>query len=269
MSDNLDSFAGAPSSTRTITNLHRSNQGKVSNKWSSYLTYYDRLFDPIKDQPIRILEVGIQNGGSLETWSRYFKNAEAILGCDIDEKCGALTFEDPRIDVIVGNANSDITFKKIAARGPFDVIIDDGSHLSEDILVGFLNYFPHIRPGGIYVIEDTHAIYQRDLTSIHNSKSALGFFKDLTDIVSYQFWHKDKSIVLHLGAYLSVELPGFLSEGWVDTVEFRNSIITIKKSLKPDHNKLGQMTVTGNTADVDPEPLRVKNLMLAHNAVRP
>ena len=214
-----------------------------------------------------MLEIGLQNGGSLETWGRCFQHAQAILGCDIDGKCRALSYADSRIQVIVGNANSDPTFRQLAALGPFDVLIDDGSHLSEDILIGFLNYFPLLRPGGTYVVEDTHAVYQRESTNIHNPKNALCFFKDLTDIVGYQFWHKDKSIAQHLGTYLSVDVPSFLSEGWIDSIEFRNSIITIKKSLTPDHNKLGQMTVTGNTADVDPEPLRIKNLMLARNAV--
>jgi len=252
---------------RSVTGLHNSRLGKVSNKWTSYLAYYDKLFDFIKDNSISLLEIGVQNGGSLETWGKYFPNANLILGCDIDDRCGRLQFEDPRIRIIIGNANSDMVFKEVLSCGPFDVIIDDGSHLSEDILVSFLNYFPLIKPGGIYVVEDTHAIYQRTSTNIHNKNTTFGFFKDLTDVINYQFWFKDQRIDNLFKPYLSTSIPTWLSEGWVESIEFRNSIITIKKSMHADHNKLGQMTITGNIAEVDSEPLRVKGLLAAKLAL--
>lgn len=257
----MDSSTNGPITAQpSLTSLHNSNLGKVSNKWTSYLTYYDNLFFSVKDAPVSLLEIGVQNGGSLETWSKYFKNAKVVLGCDIDERCGRLSFEDSRIHVIVGNVNSDTVYREVVASGPFDVIIDDGSHLSEDILIGFLNYFPMVKPGGIYVIEDTHAIYQRESTNINKKNTAFGFFKDLTDVLNYQFWFNDQDIESLFRPYLNTSIPTWLGEGWVESIEFRNSIITIKKSLNADHNKLGQMIITGNVADVDAEPLRVKNL---------
>ncbi len=246
---------------RTIADLHARKTGKVSNKWSSYLTYYDQLFAGLKDAPIKLLEIGVQNGGSLETWARYFEKAALILGCDVDEKCRNLRYEDPRIGVMVGDANSQAIFGALQQSAPFDVIIDDGSHQSEDILISFLNYFPLVQPGGIYVVEDTHAIYQRSSTRIHNKLTALGFFKDLTDVVNFQFWQRDLSIEALLGPYLKVPVPHFLNEGWVDAVEFRNSVITIRKAAVPGHQKVGYMHIVGDTADVDAEPLRVRQLI--------
>jgi cephalosporin hydroxylase len=243
---------------RTVTDLHLNKTGKVSNKWSSYLPYYDKLFSPYMDKSMSLLEIGIQNGGSLDTWASYFRHAKIIMGCDIDEKCRALSFEDPRIQVIVGNANSDETYKTISSHAPFDIIIDDGSHLSEDILIGFLNYFPLLQQGGTYVIEDTHAIYMRELTNITQRNTALAFFKDLSDIPNYQFWFRERLIADHLQAYLTVPLPGFLSEGWIESIEFRNSIITIHKSATASHNKLGHMVVRGNEASVNPELLGLR-----------
>ena len=43
--------------------------------------------------------------------------------------------------------------------GPFDIIIDDGSHMSHHVLASFNALFPHVRPGGIYVIEDLGTSY--------------------------------------------------------------------------------------------------------------
>jgi len=252
-----NTFNGDPS----IENIHNSNEGKVSNKWSSYLKYYDNLLRPLKDDEIKLLEIGIQNGGSLDTWGKYFSKAIKIVGCDIDEKCKLLNYEDPRIKVVVGDANANEIYQRLATDGPYDVIIDDGSHLSEDIFINFLNYFPILKPGGIYIVEDTHAVYWRTATNIHNKKNVFAFFKDLTDVINYEFWHKDQTIENLLGSYLTMPIPAFLKEGWIQSIEFRNSIITVRKSNESNHHKLGQMTITGTVADVDFEPLRIKKIM--------
>ena len=47
--------------SRTIDALHRTKTGKVSNKWSSYLIYYDQLFEPIKDTPL--IHASARNSG--------------------------------------------------------------------------------------------------------------------------------------------------------------------------------------------------------------
>ena len=49
--------------------IHKAKTGKVSDKWASYLHYYDRLFKDYRDQEIALLEIGIQNGGSLDTYA--------------------------------------------------------------------------------------------------------------------------------------------------------------------------------------------------------
>ena len=51
---------------KSIDTLHRTKTGKTSDKWASYLTYYDELFAPLRHKPISMLEIGVQNGGSQE-----------------------------------------------------------------------------------------------------------------------------------------------------------------------------------------------------------
>ena len=46
-----------------------------------------------------------------------------------------------------------------AKEGPFDVIIDDGSHLSFHQLFTFHHLFDALKDGGIYVIEDVHTSF--------------------------------------------------------------------------------------------------------------
>ena len=105
------------------------------------------------------LEIGIQNGGSLEIYSEYFTNPEIIVGCDIDPRCRLLQYA-PGIKVVIGDCAADETRSKITAiSSSFDLIIDDGSHISDDVIVAFLKYFPFVKPGGVYVIEDLHTSY--------------------------------------------------------------------------------------------------------------
>lgn len=50
----------------TISELYGAHGGKVSDKWSNYINVYDVLFEGIRENVKSLLEVGVQNGGSLE-----------------------------------------------------------------------------------------------------------------------------------------------------------------------------------------------------------
>jgi len=238
---------------QTIEMLHFAKAGKVSDKWASYLTHYDKLFAPLRNSPISMLEIGVQNGGSLETWSSYFTKAQRIIGSDIDPKCEVLHYDDPRINVVVGDINAATTLKKILDLCPqFDVIIDDGSHISIDIINSFINYFPHVKSGGIYVVEDTHCLYMNSFGGgILNDVGAYAFFKKLVDVIGFQFWRDDLSIQNHLRTFFDTGVtPSFILEGWVESIEFRNSLITVHKAARPGHDKLGRRITTGSVAQV-------------------
>ena len=242
-----------PMSLTSIETLHRNKTGKISDKWASYLPYYDQLFAPLRKQPITLLEIGVQNGGSLETWSNYFDSATLLLGCDIDPKCAELRYDDPRVKVVVGDANVGPTFTAInAICNQFDIVIDDGSHKSYDVLNSFVNYFPMVKPGGVYVVEDAHCLYMNDFDGgLLHEFGAYAFFKRLVDVVSFQFWHEQVSINTYLRTFFNTRsTPTFIQEGWVDSIEFKNSLITIRKAPNAGHAKLGERITTGNLAQV-------------------
>lgn len=238
----------------TIRQIHLQKTGKVSDKWSSYLDYYDRIFADKRDAPINLFEIGIQNGGSLETWAQYFRNARNIIGCDIDPSCRTLRYDDPRIKLIVADANSDYTFNEIkSVCNALDIVIDDGSHRSVDILQSFVTYFQMLRPGGTYIIEDTHTLYWQSWGGeLTNKFNAYKFFKKMIDVINYQFWDKEMSIEEHYSDFFQPNgMPAFIKEGWVESIEFRNSIIMITKSKTPNVNGLGERLVTGTRALVN------------------
>ena len=151
---------------KTLLDLYKAHEGKVSDKWALYLREYDRLFAPYREQAISMLEIGIQNGGSLEIWNQYFPNAQKFVGCDINPECAKLTYADPRIAVIVGDATALETQVQVLAQSAnFDLIIDDGSHTSSDIVKAFARYFPALKSGGLFVAEDLHCSYWQDYGS--------------------------------------------------------------------------------------------------------
>jgi hypothetical protein len=116
-----------------------------------YLRHYDRAFSPMRDLPINIIEIGVADGGSVRTWERYFSQAR-IVGIDINERCKR--FATDRVTVEIGS-QADVDFLiEVADRFPPTLVIDDGSHQADHILVTLECLFPKILPGGCHVIED-------------------------------------------------------------------------------------------------------------------
>ncbi len=247
-------------SRKTLHQLYAEHTGKVSDKWSSYLSEYDRLFNDYRDKPISLLEIGIQNGGSLEIWSKYFSNASTLIGCDINPDCARLGYDDPRIKVIVGDANAPDVCERVFQRSPrFDIIIDDGSHLSSDIIKSFALYFPRIIEGGVFVAEDLHCSYWGQFEGgLFDPYSSISFFKRLADVINHEHWGipKARTDILR-GVFTKYNCDvdeEALSQ--VHSVEFINSMCVVRKSTVAD-NVLGCRVIAGSTEQVVPGHLEL------------
>lgn len=125
-----------------------------------YLQQYEEYFRPLLDKDIRLLELGVYKGGSLLLWRDYFGRG-LIVGLDLQ----SIKLDDPtgRIRVYEGMQQDRELLDRIAretAPEGFDVIIDDCSHIGELTRISFWHLFDnHLKPGGIYVIEDWSASY--------------------------------------------------------------------------------------------------------------
>ena len=120
-----------------------------SSHWHGYLDFYERM---LPKNMTALLEIGVFVGASLRTWRGYYGSDVKVVGVDTD--CRVATLEGY---YIVEEANSTLAepMNAIAAKyGPFDAIIDDGSHWHNDQLRTFQNLWPHLKQGGIYFIED-------------------------------------------------------------------------------------------------------------------
>jgi lipopolysaccharide biosynthesis protein len=224
---------------------------KGLDKWSLYLDEYENIFSMYKSMKIKVLEIGVQNGGSIELLSSYFTNYELIIGCDIDPKCGELRFNKDNIEIVVGNACDDFIVKRIVDKNKFDIILDDGSHDSKDIILAFLKYFPYLNVGGVYVIEDIHCSYWQEYSGgLYNPYSAVEFFKKIVDVINIEHWGIDLEISKYLEEFKEIgitvsneQLQGCYS------VEFINSMIII---YKRDKTQLGSRIFSGQERQVFP-----------------
>jgi hypothetical protein len=119
-----------------------------------YFRYYWRHFVPIRDEAKSILEIGIQQGRSLLLWKEFFPGAQ-IYGVDVDASCKE--FEKKGIGVFIGDSTQPSAAQDAVTHfgvEGFDVIIDDGAHDYQSQIRTFLTWFPYLREGGIYVVED-------------------------------------------------------------------------------------------------------------------
>jgi SAM-dependent methyltransferase len=166
-----------------LWNYFTSNTGRKITKWKHYFPVYEKHFGPIRNKPIKILEIGILNGGSLEMWRYYFPEA-TIVGIDINPVCKE--HEQEGINVRIGDQTDENFLQSLIDEfGDFDLIIDDGSHHVNHVNKTFQFLFTKLADGGIYFIEDTHAAYW---TSHGGSITALqsinNVAKDLIDSIN-------------------------------------------------------------------------------------
>ena len=225
--------------------------GYVIDKWDFYLDVYEDILYPYKDKNVSLLEIGIQNGGSINLWSNYFANYQHIIGCDINQKCTKLKYEKKNIDVVVGDVLADETYQKITQLSKeFDIIIDDGSHSSSDIIKSFLKYFSHLKEGGVYIIEDVHCSYWQQFEGgLNYPYSAVSFFKKLIDAINYQYWlngFEISDIFKNIGLKYQVDIIGEIFFQ-IRNIEFFDSIIKINKNGK-GNNRVLNRRIKGNVA---------------------
>jgi demethylmacrocin O-methyltransferase len=151
----------APLLRRDLTRLGRLyGTNKVSAKQLSTPLYARHLRDR-RREPLCVLEIGIggyqtgTGGSSLRMWRTYFPKAR-VYGIDIEPR----DLREPRIETFCGSQADPGFLRSVVDRtGSPDLIVDDGSHRSEDVVASFEVLFPLLARGGIYVIEDAHRSY--------------------------------------------------------------------------------------------------------------
>lgn len=149
-----------------------------------YTSVYSEFFEPLRQRPLVLLEIGVAQGASLRMWEEYFANAR-IFGVDVDPAC--TRYETDRTRVLIGD-QSDTTFLQRVvdtAAAPLDVVIDDGGHHMHQHQTSLEFLFPHLARFGLYCIEDLHTSYRRSYGGGFRRRTAtVEYLKALTDYLN-------------------------------------------------------------------------------------
>ena len=167
-----------------------------SSKCHNYCVLYEQMFGAMRDEPLKILEIGVGTGASLKMWLEYFPNAE-IHGIDISlDNLETSLIKNERVHLCLGNQNDKDFLDNLGVD--FDIVIDDGSHRVEDQIFTFKHLWPNTKL--VYIVEDIYTSYlPRYGGGYRRSGTAIEFFKDLVDDVNAgRLFNMYKSRGLHL-----------------------------------------------------------------------
>ena len=127
-----------------------------NTRFHNYTRQYNTLLNDFRDKPLKYLEIGVFNGGSIKAIKDTFVNAKCILGLDINDRCKIYEDNKNNIFIEIGDATDDNFIKTITEKyGTFDIILDDGSHVNKDVIKTFELLFPLLNDNGLYIVEDT------------------------------------------------------------------------------------------------------------------
>jgi SAM-dependent methyltransferase len=134
----------------------------VGVKPTPYLPIYEQLLRPFRRRKFTLLELGVWGGHSLEMWRDAFPRAK-IIGVDLEPPDVQL---GSRVHMIRGDQADRRLMRRIRedhAPEGFDVIVDDASHIGTTTARSLQAlYAEHLRPGGLYCIEDWGTGYLPD-----------------------------------------------------------------------------------------------------------
>lgn len=198
-----------------------------------YASFYSRIFTDNNSFTPKLLEIGAggygdpQTGGaSARLWSQLLPNWSIVI-IDLEAKA----FEWPeRVTFVQADQTDTALLQRIGdEHGPFDVIIDDGSHINADIRTSLWCLFPYLKEGGHYVIEDTQTSYMPNYGGDmeRTSETTANLVRDLFDYAN------------------NPELPvgSTVPAIFCDTVEevcFRHNILDIRKRTTARHSNLSE-----------------------------
>lgn len=130
---------------------------------------YDLKLSHLRNENVKLLEIGIFLGSSIKMWCDYFKNGR-IYGSDILDETEMTNhvnnmnlYHNANFDPVDWNSNFE--FIKLnqedenalkSLDNDWDIIIDDGGHSVYQQQLTLKTLIGKVNPGGYYIIEDIH-----------------------------------------------------------------------------------------------------------------
>lgn len=221
-----------PTDDNPLWKYYRRNKGRIIHKWHHYFDIYHNHFSRFRGKPVRILEIGVGQGGSLQMWKAYFGSKATIYGLDIDPKCRQ--FEEPQVKILIGDQSDREHLRRVRSEvEPVDILIDDGGHTMTQQIATFEELFPAISAMGVYLIEDLHTSYWENYGGGYKKPGTfVEYAKEFIDRINA--WHSR-------GPELA---PDLLTKS-VTGIHFYDSVLVIEKfpnAARPEESMTGRIS---------------------------
>jgi hypothetical protein len=227
--------APEPPDAGPIESAFYRHEGRIVHKFHHYLPLYDRYFAPWRGKPVRFLEIGVAEGGSLELWRGYFGTEATIFGIDHNPICAKIDGEHGN-QVRIGSQDDPAFLRSVVKEmGGLDIVLDDGSHMAPHIRASFDTLYPLLVEGGIYVIEDLQTSYWANFGGGYGSASSpFAFVKTLIDDMHHWYHPRGQKIEA--------------ARDWVGGLHIHDSMVIIEKKdrrKRPDKSFRGTPAAAG------------------------
>jgi len=202
------------------------------HKWHHYFEIYEKHFNQYRNRPIRMLEIGVFRGGSLRMWKQYFHPESVIVGIDIDKSCQAHERADENVHVRIGSQADPAFLAEVTEEfGPFDIILDDGSHKTHHQNVSFGALFrASLKDGGCYMVEDMHSNYW--LKTIDSEDTFIDLSKQTIDTLHEPYFDRTEASFRPGHADAVDEMSVSYLAANIYSVAFYDSIVVFDKKKR-------------------------------------
>ncbi len=189
-----------------------------SFKWNNYFEIYENILKKFVGKKIKLVEVGIGNGGSLFMWRKFLGKKAKIIGIELNPD--AKKFKKLGFEIFIGDQSDPFFWKKFYKKvGKIDVLIDDGGHTNLQQITTFMESIENMNKGGIILIEDTHTSFMNYKGFNNPSKNSfINFSSNFIENI-----HRRNPMVKKKLNYLSKK---------IFSIEYFDSIVKINISKK-------------------------------------
>lgn len=209
-----------------LVHIFANNKKNIVHKWHHYIPVYDKYLSMYRDKKIKILEIGVSKGGSLQMWRTYFGDEAIIFGIDIDQNCK--NYDNIAGNVRIGSQDDEsFLISVIDEMDGVDIIIDDGSHMMDHIRKSFKYLFPKLNDSGLYIVEDLHAAYWPGYGGgLRSTNNFFNLIRDITDDM-HHWYHGNNFKIKEVGNSCS-------------SIHIYDSIVVFEKNkgISPVHSEV-------------------------------
>jgi hypothetical protein len=204
-----------------------------NTRFHNYTRQYNTLLNDFRDKPVKYLEIGVFNGGSVKAFREAFKNSTCIVGLDINPECKKYEDIENNIFIEIGDATDNNFIQSITKKyGQFDFILDDGSHTNKDVIKSFEILFPLLNDNGLYLIEDT-ICYKANSFIVSNYKNHLEYFFQYTQYLNQWRFDSTEGVKDHcIDPFKILKKTENVFEYSIDKIEYGCSYIAISKKIR-------------------------------------